>query len=179
MNIKTRSTINRLKTDLLKHWYISVKPIAKLLLWLDDVKYKHLKNRKWNEKKIKKELNKQIQKLILHNKGQIKYHKSLYLIDRYIYDIQREFNGMYNVEYLFHSNWKLLKNEYLHKYFYYGSKSTQQEFIDKWLPIIIDIFEENNLNIVKVDKDDICPDNKYWKYDDIYKKLNNVWKVEM
>lgn len=177
MNIKTRKNINKLKDKLINLWYFSMKPLAKLIGYLDDTKYKKLKTKSWNEKKIKRQLNKQIQKLVLYQ-NKSKYEKCFYLIDRYIYDVQREFGGMYNVKYLFENYSKSLRNGYLSKYVSYGSKYNPQEFIDKWLPIILDICKENNLIVTKINKDDLCPDNKYWKYDSFYKQLNNVWRVD-
>jgi len=178
IRIKTRLKLNKLKDKLTKTWYFIMKPLASVLIYLSDNNYKKLKTKTWNEKKIKRQINKQIQKLALHH-HQSKYEKCFYLIDRYIYDVQREFGGMYNASYLFKSHWSLLKNEYLDKYSSYGFKGNEQEFIDKWIPVIIDICKDNELNIIEVNKDDLCPDNKYWKYDDVYKKLNRVWKVVM
>lgn len=177
MNIKTRKIINESKDKLINTWYFTMKPLAKFCDYITDNNYKKLKTKTWNEKRIRKELNKQIQRLVIRN-NKTKNEKNFYLIDKYIYDVQRDFNGMYNVNYFFNSSWQLLKNEYLSKYISYGFKGNDQEFIDNWLPIIIDICEENDLVVAEINKDDLCPNNKYWKYDNIYKKLNRVWKVE-
>lgn len=178
ITIKTRLKLNKIKNKMTKTWYFVMKPLAILVTYIDDKKYKKLKTKTWNEKKIIRQLNKQIQKLALRQ-SKSKYDKCFYLINKYIYDVQRDFSEMYNIKYVFNSSWSLLKNKYLSEYVSYGFKGNDKEFIDKWLPVIIDICKKNGLTITQLNKDDLCPNNKYWKYDDVYKKLNNVWKVEL
>lgn len=179
MNIKTRMKLEQLKKKSIDIWYFCMKPLAYLFEKIDGYKEYRLKHKKWSDKKIKRELNKQIQKMVLYESRH--KHKSFYLIDTYIYDVQDELFSVYNGRDLFsYSRWSGLRNKYLYKY-YWNSKehnSKDSEFIEKWLPVILKLCEKNGLTVKEIDKADMCPNNEYWKYDDLYKKLDKVWEVK-
>lgn len=178
MNIKTRMKLEQLKKKSIDAWYFCMKPLAYLFDKIDKHKQYGLKHRRWSDRKIKRELNKQIQKIVIYHS---KYNgKSFFISNTYIYDIQDELSNAYNVQDLFYYSWKRLRNKYLSKY-YWNSKehnSKDSEFIEKWLPVILELCKKNGLKIKEINKYDMCPKNEYWKYDRLYKRLDKVWEVK-
>ena len=178
MNLKTRKQLNKLKDKLIKAWYFSMKPLAKLLTYIDKKSYERIKNMKYKDKKIKKYLSKIIQKWFVN-------YSELYLINDYIFNVSEDLYQVYNIEDLFTGElgWSY-KNKYLKQYKIYNKefenvKNKKESFINKWLPIIIDICKKNGLSVLEIDKSELLIDNEYLRYNDYYQKINKIYKIKL
>lgn len=168
--------LEQLKEKSIDIWYFCMKPLAYLFEKIDDYRKYRLKHKRWSNKKIKRELNKQIQKIVLYESRH--KHKSFYLINTYIYDVQDELSSVYNIRDFFSYSWSRLYNKYLGQYYWNSEEHIKDaDCIERWLPVILELCKKNGLKVKEIDKADMCPKNEYWKYDSLYKKLDKVWEV--
>lgn len=175
ISIKTRQKLKQLKHKLIEIWYFSMKPLAYLC---DELyKYKEYKNKTkyYGDNKIKKHLNKQIQKLMLYYINNKYINSSFDLVDGEFYDFDDTYSGVYSVKDLFYySNcWSVLYDKYLRKYETYCGLNESQ-LIDKWINVILALCIENGFIVSEVTKDDIG----LHKYDYYYEKVNKVYRIE-
>lgn len=179
LTIEYKRKLKELNKKLIKYWYFLMKPLAKLLTYIDRKSYERIKNMKYKDKKIKKYLSKIIQKWFTNK-------PELYFVDKYIFDISEEFYHIYNVEDLFVGKLGYkYRNTYLHNYKYYSKEFIgtdnvrKQNFINKWLPIILDICKNNGLIVSEVKKEELLINNEYLKYDSKYKSINKLYKIKL
>lgn len=178
LTIEYKRKLKELNKKLIKYWYFLMKPLAKLLTYIDRKSYERIKNMNYKDKKIKKYLSKIIQKWFIN-------YSELYLINDYIFNVSEDFYQVYNVEDLFTGElgWDY-KNKYLKHYKIYNKefenvKNKKVSFIDRWLPIIIDICRKNGLSVLEIDKSELLIDNEYLRYNDCYQKINKIYKIKL
>lgn len=178
LTIEYKRKLKELNKKLIKYWYFLMKPLARLLTYIDKKSYERIKNMKYKDKKIKKYLSKIIQKWFVN-------YSELYLINDYIFNVSEDFYQVYNVEDLFTGElgWSY-KNKYLKHYKIYNKefenvKNKKVSFIDRWLPIIIDICRKNGLSVLEIDKSELLLNNEYLRYNDYYQKINKIYKIKL
>lgn len=175
INIKTRQKLKLLKHKLIDAWYFLMKPLAYLCDKLYKCKEKKKKTKHYSDKKIKRHLNKQIQKLMLHYINNKYTDSNFNLVDGEFYDFDNTYSGVYRVEDFFYysSCWGVLYDKYLRKYKTYCGLSEKQ-LIDKWLNVILDVCVKNGFIVSEVTKEDIGLHKYYYKYE----KVNKVYRIE-
>lgn len=175
INIKTRQKLKQFKYKLINLWYFTMKPLAYICDKL--YKYKEYRNkaRHYSDNKIKKHLNKQIQKLMIYYINNKHSSNNFDLVDGEFYDFDNEYSGVYSVKDFFYyrSCWSILYDKYLRKYKTYCGLSEKQ-LIDKWLNVILDLCRKNGFIINEATKEDIG----LHKYDYQYEKVNKVYRIE-
>ena len=175
ISIKTRQKLKQFKQKLIDLWYFIMKPLAYICDRLYKYKKYRNKTKHYSDNKIKKHLNKQIQRLMLHYINNKKYSNDFNLVDGEFYDFNNEYSEIYSVEDFFYysGSWSVLHDKYLRKYKIYCGL-TEQQLIDKWLNVILDLCRKNGFNITEVTKEDIG----LHKYDYNYERINNVYRIE-
>lgn len=175
ISIKTRQKLKQLKYKLTDLWYFTMKPLAYLCDRLYKYKDYRNKTRHYSDNKIKKHLNKQIQRLMLYYINNKHNNNDFDLVDGEFHDFDNEYNGVYSVEDFFYysGSWSVLYDKYLRKYKSYCGLSGKQ-LRDKWLNVILTLCIENSFNITEVTKEDIG----LYKYDYNYDKVDKVYRIE-
>ena len=174
INIKTRQKLKQIKHKSVDIWYFLMKPLACLCNKLYKYNEHKKKTKHYSDKKIKKHLNKQIQKLMLYYINNKHTDGNFDLVDSEFYDFDNTYSGVYSVKDFFYSScWSILYDKYLRKYKTYCGLSEKQ-LINKWLDIILDLCRKNGFIVSEVTKEDIG----LHKYDYQYEKVNKVYRIE-
>lgn len=175
ISIKTRQKLKLLTHKLIDMWYFLMKPLACLCDKLYKYNEHKRKTKHYSDSKIKRHLNKQIQKLMLYYINNKHTDSNFDLVDGEFYDFDNTYSEVYSVEDFFYysSCWSILYDKYLRKYETYCGLNKSQ-LIDKWINVILALCIENGFIVSEVTKEDIG----LHKYDYNYENVNKVYRIE-